>query len=420
VAENANPKQTLAPAPAEITIEGIIAAHGRFLSAIDAGQSIESAVRSGYGWDLEPFASEMLLSQIDQIVIRQLNDFASDREDPTIIDCGANIGVSVLNYKRRFPRARIVAFEPDPTLYEVLRRNLERNHAADVKAVLGAVWTRTGEAAFISNGTDGGTIVAAETPGAIRIRTVDLNDYLTEAIDLLKVDIEGGEYTLLPHILPRLVNVQNVIVECHIDQSTVTKFGDIVRGLRDAGFHVAFNTFGHWRDLVRQATVRPFNFQQYVAVYGWRSADHQRTQASSCLPYLDFTVLMHLYRGGESHQGPQAYQQSKRAALNASNLTHRVTLRGPFRPDTGHCWMLELSDDFPKGDNAEQPEKSNLVLLENGQPLGPPHVEHAYIRRYGAGRYSHWRDNLYFSASDNSNPNTNGHRYVIAWEIEKQ
>jgi SAM-dependent methyltransferase len=46
--------------------------------------------------------------------------------------------------------------------------------------------------------------------------------------------------------------------------------------------------------------------------------------------------------------------------------------------------------------------------------VGPPHSVHQAIRQTGGGRFSHWGYELYFSASDNSNPNSNGKRYRVA------
>ena len=57
---------------------------------------------------------------------------------------------------------------------------------------------------------------------------------------------------------------------------------------------------------------------------------------------------------------------------------------------------------------------SNLMLLEDGCPLGPAHASHEDIRRYGGGRYSHWDAVVYFSTSDNSDPRTNGRSYSVA------
>lgn len=71
-----------------------------------------------------------------------------------------------------------------------------------------------------------------------------------------------------------------------------------------------------------------------------------------------------------------------------------------------------------EADSDESASRSNLVLLENMQPLGPAHSKHADIENLGRGRFSHWHDGirryLFFSASDNSDPRTNGRSYMVA------
>jgi len=41
------------------------------------------------------------------------------------------------------------------------------------------------------------------------------------------------------------------------------------------------------------------------------------------------------------------------------------------------------------------------------------HAIHGDIAKQGNGRYSHWGNSLVFSASDNSDPNTNGRSYWV-------
>jgi hypothetical protein len=57
-------------------------------------------------------------------------------------------------------------------------------------------------------------------------------------------------------------------------------------------------------------------------------------------------------------------------------------------------------------------------VFENGRELGPAHTLHATIRTSGAGRFSHWgsgtSQGLYFSASDNTNPKSNGRAYTYS------
>ncbi len=45
-------------------------------------------------------------------------------EKATIIDCGANIGLSILYLKRQTPTAHIIAFEPDEKNFSILEKNI--------------------------------------------------------------------------------------------------------------------------------------------------------------------------------------------------------------------------------------------------------------------------------------------------------
>jgi hypothetical protein len=83
--------------------------------------------------------------------------------------------------------------------------------------------------------------------------------------------------------------------------------------------------------------------------------------------------------------------------------------------DSGYAFAIPLrfslpfpfevaTDDFGS-------EGSNLQLMEDNRPLGPDHSLHDEIRRQGKGRYSHWRQDLRFSTSDNTDPRTNGRQY---------
>jgi hypothetical protein len=59
---------------------------------------------------------------------------------------------------------------------------------------------------------------------------------------------------------------------------------------------------------------------------------------------------------------------------------------------------------------------STACVLENGVALpGPTNAPHNDIRHLGRGAYSFWHDHVFFSASDNSDPRTNGRRYEISY-----
>src|SRR5262245_12196125 len=149
--------------------------------------------------------------QWQDIFVKRVLDFRSPTDAPRILDCGANVGLASLFFKRLYPRARITAYEADPSLFAMLETNLSRNGAGDVERVHAALWTSTGTLTFQCEGSDSGMISALS--GAIEGRattvpSLRLRDVLeSEPIDLLKIDIEGAEDAVLTDCVDVLHNV---------------------------------------------------------------------------------------------------------------------------------------------------------------------------------------------------------------------
>lgn len=52
-------------------------------------------------------------------------DVAPLPENPDVIDAGANIGLYPVYVKRKYPSAKVLAFEPAPITFQMLQRNLK-------------------------------------------------------------------------------------------------------------------------------------------------------------------------------------------------------------------------------------------------------------------------------------------------------
>jgi SAM-dependent methyltransferase len=98
------------------------------------------------------------------------------------------------------------------------------------------------------------------------------------------------------------------------------------------------------------------------------------------------------------------------AAIEASRTL--IPLAPPFAHVGGHQYTVDLPHLEPEADGNEAPQRSRLMLYEDGVMLGLAHSPHAHIARYGGGRFSHWGRALSFSASDGSDPNSNGRTYA--------
>ena len=76
--------------------------------------------------------------------------FTPADEFPLIIDCGANIGVSVLEWKYRWPTCRIICFEPDPYAFALLKKNVIKNDLPGVQCFCTAISDQSGEGEFLA------------------------------------------------------------------------------------------------------------------------------------------------------------------------------------------------------------------------------------------------------------------------------
>jgi FkbM family methyltransferase len=376
------------------------------------------------GWDLEYPRPDVLVTFLDQVLFRRANDFLAESNRPVILDCGANIGYTVLNYKRQYPHAEIVAFEPDPEFVPLLRRNLERNGAHDVQVIEAAAWVDNGRATWVSEGKDGSRLATQATMDlpTVEVATVDLSRYLDREIDLLKLDIEGAEFQVVPHLGSRLRNVKNIIVECHVmTQPDYLALSDVMRTLTSAGFTISLNSFGAWRDLIRRPDVEPPHAIQYFSVFGWRSEHPDVLRQHVYEPYVGISVygdraqvLARMDRLNAAEADNRHWSQLLALVATGADSVGKLRLDGPFHREHGFCWVAILPGAVPQGDQ-DGSLGSSVVLIEGTQALGPAHVSHAHIRGQGRGRYSHWRSSLYFSTSDNSDPNTNGRQYMLVW-----
>ncbi len=123
------------------------------------------------------------------------------KRDVTYIDLGAWIGMTVLYASKLCDKC--YAFEPDPSAYEVLCRNIAANKVENVKAFNEAVFTHDGTLSVGNEYAQMGNAVTrvGETRNAIQVPCVTL-DHLVEREGIsgpifIKMDVEGAEEYIL-------------------------------------------------------------------------------------------------------------------------------------------------------------------------------------------------------------------------------
>jgi hypothetical protein len=89
-----------------------------------------------------------------------------------------------------------------------------------------------------------------------------------------------------------------------------------------------------------------------------------------------------------------------------------IEFKAPFeKMGTGFAYAASAPALESFSDTNEAPTQSKFLVCENNYPMGPPHTQHTDITAKGKGRFSHYSKWFIFSASDNTDPNTNGRRY---------
>ncbi len=170
---------------------------------------------------------------IDKVYLQKLPD------RPYIIDCGANIGLSIIYMKRLYPEAEILAFEPDEQNFKLLERNVKSGGYSNINIRREAIWIENTMIQFSSNGTTDSRI-SLNTSNTTEVPAVRLKDLLNRKIDFLKIDIEGAEYTVIKDIFENLDLVQNLFVEYHGSFSENHQFLEMMQMFSEKGFQFYF------------------------------------------------------------------------------------------------------------------------------------------------------------------------------------
>jgi FkbM family methyltransferase len=132
--------------------------------------------------------------------------------DPKLIlDVGANVGFASVWFANKYPGAKIIAVEPDPSNLTVLRKNVQPY--PNVSVVEGAVWWESTTLSLDDQGDKSGIQVR---PGGGGVRALTVPELAGSAkIDILKLDVEGAEKELFEHDPAWLADVGVLMIELH-------------------------------------------------------------------------------------------------------------------------------------------------------------------------------------------------------------
>jgi FkbM family methyltransferase len=196
---------------------------------------------------------EILSMLIKEKFVEQEYYFICNLQSPVVVDCGSNIGISVLYFKSLYPDAVIHCFEPYSRAFYFLKKNIEVNNLKNIVLHNKALSNSSGTIELNIPAND--NLINARINGKFAgghteiVRCEKLSDHLLSLghTDLVKLDVEGSEIEILDDLnMSGLLNkpsIGKLIIEFH--QSVIRDdrvLNRIIDSLRSVSYEVESKT----------------------------------------------------------------------------------------------------------------------------------------------------------------------------------
>ena len=164
----------------------------------------------------------------------------------TVIDIGAHVG-SFSMITSKYVK-QVIAFEPDPEGYRLCLENVATNNRNNITVVNKAIGETTQKLKFYLGLTSGRNTLCntefTKTQKIIDVDCIGINDLFTQykiiQPILLKMDIEGAEYTILNKISDEnLKKIKILVLEAHQYADKTWSYFTIIKLLEDKGFKLS-------------------------------------------------------------------------------------------------------------------------------------------------------------------------------------
>jgi FkbM family methyltransferase len=168
-----------------------------------------------------------------ELILQRVYDEAGPPATGTVIDAGAHVGLFSLIAAAH--AERVVALEPDPVNRDILALNRTLNADDRIVVEPAALWSQDGEMPFRTSWHSTGGRLGGQ--GDFRVPTRSLDSLIAEHgdVDLLKLDIEGAEFSVIPSTRA-LRRVRRIVAELHFMRPGEER--GLVRALEQQRFDV--------------------------------------------------------------------------------------------------------------------------------------------------------------------------------------
>ena len=149
--------------------------------------------------------------------------------------------MSVLYFKGMYPDSTIIAFEPNPKAFDVLKHNVEINNLENITLISKALTDREGTIKFYCNDAEPGQRSAFKYDGDnyIEVTTTKLSSYIYKEVDFLKIDTEGAEGLIIKDLAKhnKLRFIKQMTIEYHHNiRNQIVSIAEFLKILEEHGF----------------------------------------------------------------------------------------------------------------------------------------------------------------------------------------
>ena len=207
----------------------------------EAFSKINSGVRSEY---IEIDGQKLFLDKEDSLLLstrkNNYDRFEIEclkqiiKKGDTVVDLGANIGYYTLILAQSVGKSgHVYAFEPEPSNFEILSKNVKENKHDNVTLVQKAVSDKNGKIKlYISkrNLASHRIFDAEDKRKSIEIDVTTLDEYFQKSkklVNFIKMDVEGAEGATILGASKIIEDSKNLIIMMEYFPKWIKKFGDI-------------------------------------------------------------------------------------------------------------------------------------------------------------------------------------------------
>ncbi len=151
----------------------------------------------------------------------------------TVLDVGAQGGDFSLLCSVYLKCKKVIAIEPLPVNFDILIRNIGANASPNIQPVQAAASDKEGK---VQIAYEGDTAFKGSSPGEMEVDSVRLDSLILDALDVIKIDVEGFEMDVLAGALQLIDKFRpKIILEVH----TRALKTDAINLLSEHGYGVA-------------------------------------------------------------------------------------------------------------------------------------------------------------------------------------